>query len=254
MSFPNPDNYARDCDCGTAGANTTPPPATIQADLDSLDTRVTSLEETNDVIVSGSDIASLTTTQQALIREGSIVTTTDGRRWVYSGAGSKVLEASYIPLSDVSLPLTFTDALSGSIDMRGYGGSIDLSSFGGTISTATYGGSITTGTYGGSINTSGYNGTNFGGSINTSGTVLGIGGPINTSNKGGSIDTSGASTFSGGNINLSASGLGSNAPHIVCGAGIPSANLPNGSLFLRIDGTASTTLYVRAAGAWSALS
>ena len=29
MSFPNPDNYARDCDCGTAGANTTPPPAQL---------------------------------------------------------------------------------------------------------------------------------------------------------------------------------------------------------------------------------
>jgi len=31
MSFPNPDNYARDCDCGTAGANTTPPPANFIA-------------------------------------------------------------------------------------------------------------------------------------------------------------------------------------------------------------------------------
>jgi len=36
MSFPNPDNYARDCDCGTAGANTTPPPATIQAEINAL--------------------------------------------------------------------------------------------------------------------------------------------------------------------------------------------------------------------------
>lgn len=48
MSFPNPDNYARDCDCGTAGANTTPPPASlvaaVQSEIDSLDTRVTTLE------------------------------------------------------------------------------------------------------------------------------------------------------------------------------------------------------------------
>jgi hypothetical protein len=29
MSFPNPDIYARDCDCGTAGQNTTPPPASL---------------------------------------------------------------------------------------------------------------------------------------------------------------------------------------------------------------------------------
>ena len=29
MSFPNPDIYARECGCGTAGANTTPPPAQL---------------------------------------------------------------------------------------------------------------------------------------------------------------------------------------------------------------------------------
>ena len=106
MSFPNPDNYARDCDCGTAGANATPPPVAIQAEIDSLDTRVTALEDTNDVIVSSGGIADLTTAQQALIREGSIVVTTDGKRWVYSGAGSKVLEASYIQLSDVTIVST----------------------------------------------------------------------------------------------------------------------------------------------------
>jgi hypothetical protein len=110
MSFPNPDNYARDCDCGTAGANTTPPPATIQTEIDSLDTRVTALEETNDVIVSSGGIANLTTAQQALIREGSIVVTTDGRRWVYSGAGSKVLQASYIELSRLNMPFAFRTA------------------------------------------------------------------------------------------------------------------------------------------------
>ena len=44
MSFPNPDNYARDCDCGTAGVNTAPPPAIFQAEIDSLDTRITAHE------------------------------------------------------------------------------------------------------------------------------------------------------------------------------------------------------------------
>ena len=34
MSFPNPDNYARDCDCGTAGANTTPPLASLVAEAE----------------------------------------------------------------------------------------------------------------------------------------------------------------------------------------------------------------------------
>ena len=130
MSFPNPDNYARDCDCGTAGANTTPPPATIQGEIDSLDTRVTALEETNDVIVSSGGIANLTTAQQALIREGSIVVTTDGKRWVYSGAGSKVLEASYIELSDLTIGSTANLPL-----ITGTSGVITAGSFGTTTNT-----------------------------------------------------------------------------------------------------------------------
>jgi len=144
MSFPNPDNYARDCDCGTAGANTTPPPATIQAEIDSLDTsvtaldtsvtaldtRVTALEETNDVIVSSGGIANLTTAQQALIREGSIVVTTDGKRWVYSGAGSKVLEASYIELSDLTIGSTANLPL-----ITGTSGVITAGSFGSSANT-----------------------------------------------------------------------------------------------------------------------
>lgn len=42
-------------------------------------------------------------------------------------------------------------------------------------------------------------------------------------------------------------------PLITSGAGAPAAALPDGSIYLRTDGTAATTLYVRAAGAWSAL-
>ena len=48
--------------------------------------------------------------------------------------------------------------------------------------------------------------------------------------------------------------LGSGGPTITTGTGAPSHTAPNGSVYLRTDGTASTTLYVRAAGAWSALS
>lgn len=48
--------------------------------------------------------------------------------------------------------------------------------------------------------------------------------------------------------------LGSSGPTITVGTGAPSHTPPNGSIYLRTDGTASTTLYVRAAGAWSALS
>jgi hypothetical protein len=48
--------------------------------------------------------------------------------------------------------------------------------------------------------------------------------------------------------------LGASGPTITTGTGAPSHSAPDGSVYLRTDGTASTTLYVRAAGAWSALS
>jgi hypothetical protein len=231
MSFPNPDNYARDCDCGTAGANTTPPPATIQAEIDSidtsvtaLDTRVTALEETNDVIVSSGGIANLTTAQQALIREGSIVATTDGKRWIYSGAGSKILEASYIQLADTTpvSPLVFENG--GTITMTDSAGSAGYINTSGDASGQS-GGYIDTsatnnGSNGGYINTSGSDGAGGyidtrgssygpnGGNINTKGDFGGIGGSINTSASdqlnasGGLIDTSGgASDSPGGTIN-----------------------------------------------------
>lgn len=50
-------------------------------------------------------------------------------------------------------------------------------------------------------------------------------------------------------IELTASG-----PQIQNGAGAPTSTPPNGSFYLRNDGAANTTAYVRAAGAWSALS
>ena len=48
--------------------------------------------------------------------------------------------------------------------------------------------------------------------------------------------------------------LGAGGPTITTGTGAPTHSAPNGSTYHRTDGTASTTLYVRAAGAWSALS
>jgi hypothetical protein len=57
-------------------------------------------------VVSSGAISALTSPQQLVIVEGSIVTTTDGKRWVYSGTGSKVLEASYVQLSDVTIAST----------------------------------------------------------------------------------------------------------------------------------------------------
>ena len=48
--------------------------------------------------------------------------------------------------------------------------------------------------------------------------------------------------------------MGGSGPTITTGTGAPSHSAANGSIYLRTDGTASTTLYVRAGGAWSALS
>lgn len=46
--------------------------------------------------------------------------------------------------------------------------------------------------------------------------------------------------------------LGSGGPTITTGTGAPSHSAPNGSVYLRTDGTSTTTLYIRAAGAWVA--
>jgi len=63
--------------------------------------RLPVLPGTNQVVSSG-PIASLTTEQQAEIAQGTVVTTTDGQRWIYTGTGGKTLEASYILISDIS--------------------------------------------------------------------------------------------------------------------------------------------------------
>lgn len=59
--------------------------------------RIPVLPSQNQVVSSGG-IVSLSAGQQAEIAKGSIVTTTDGRRWVYTGAGGKTSEASYVEL------------------------------------------------------------------------------------------------------------------------------------------------------------
>lgn len=53
-------------------------------------------------VMSSGGIADLTILQQAQVVQGAIVTTTDGRRWVYLGAGDKLDEASYIALADIT--------------------------------------------------------------------------------------------------------------------------------------------------------
>lgn len=55
------------------------------------------------VVSTQASISQLTPSEQAQITgAGVIVTTTDGRRWVYSGSGSKTSEASYVELADIT--------------------------------------------------------------------------------------------------------------------------------------------------------
>jgi hypothetical protein len=64
--------------------------------------RLPALPSGNQVVSASATIAGLSTPNQDETVKGTIVTTTDGRRWVYSGSGSKVLEASYVELADVT--------------------------------------------------------------------------------------------------------------------------------------------------------
>lgn len=53
-------------------------------------------------VVSSGSLADLTLAQQEEIKRGTVVTTTDGFRWLYVGTGSKTSSGSYIQLSDVT--------------------------------------------------------------------------------------------------------------------------------------------------------
>lgn len=53
-------------------------------------------------VVSTGDLTALSGGQQAQIGAGTVVTTINGNRYVYSGAGSKTAEASYVLLADVT--------------------------------------------------------------------------------------------------------------------------------------------------------
>ena len=133
MSFPNPDIYARDCGCGTAGANTTPPPAQL-------------IEEAE---------AAILTNPLILPLGGSI----DTRN--LSGVGGSINTNN----GGGSINTYGEDAVGGSIDTHGEevaGGYIYTfasgSSTGGYINTSGatgVGGNIDTSSGGGSINTRG---------------------------------------------------------------------------------------------------
>jgi microcystin-dependent protein len=53
-------------------------------------------------IASSGALADLTADQVAQVGQGTVVTTTDGFRWVYTGTGDKKTQASYIALADIT--------------------------------------------------------------------------------------------------------------------------------------------------------
>lgn len=65
------------------------------------DDGVKTIGEDNQIVSSGG-ISDLTSAQQEDIKTGTIVTTTDGKRWVYKGTGSKTQQGSYIELADIT--------------------------------------------------------------------------------------------------------------------------------------------------------
>lgn len=234
MSFPNPDNYGNSCECGPT--NSTPAPSQIQSQIDAL--KVSPLVFTNG--------GTLTMTNGTDGVSGDINT---------SGHGYNI--GGYINTSGSTTPDT-DDVDGGYIDTSAVGtfsGGYINTSAGGYINTSA-GGYINTSNGGGNIDTGG--GDNPGGYISTVGSPTDPGGFINTSSSdgagGGSLNLSADvnGEFNGGSINLSGTTAGADAPNITCGTNAPTASLPNGSIYLRVNGAASTTLYVRAAGVWVA--
>lgn len=66
--------------------------------------------------ISTGDLTALTTTQQNNIGKGTIVTTVDGGRYVYTGTGSKTVEASYIKLADITPTIGSVEGLQTALD------------------------------------------------------------------------------------------------------------------------------------------
>jgi hypothetical protein len=53
-------------------------------------------------------------------------------------------------------------------------------------------------------------------------------------------------------VRNAATSADSTSPTITSGAGAPTASEPDGSMYLRTNGTSTTTLYLRVASAWVA--
>lgn len=64
--------------------------------------RIPVLTGSRNQVVSSGGIADLTVSQQNAITVNTVVVTTDGFRWVWTGEGSKIDEANFIPLSDLT--------------------------------------------------------------------------------------------------------------------------------------------------------
>jgi len=149
MSFPNPDNYARDCDCGTAGANTTPPPAQL-------------IEEAEAAILTNPLILPLggsIDTRNLAGTGGYIKTSGDGG----GQAGGYIdTSATFGGSSGGYINTTGSDGAGGYIDTRGTNSGYDGGSINTSAGTNGGGGTINTSNDGGAINTRGTGSIGFG--------------------------------------------------------------------------------------------
>ena len=113
MSFPNPDNYARDCDCGTAGANTTPPPAQLVTAIDDRLLRpspATSAALGNVAAGSGALQANTTGANNTATGVGALYSNTTGNNNTASGASA--LFSNTTGASNVALGYQAGDTIS----------------------------------------------------------------------------------------------------------------------------------------------
>lgn len=63
--------------------------------------RIPVLPSQNQVVSTGT-ISSITFAQESDIVKGTVITTVDGRRWVYGGSGAKTTQANYVELADIT--------------------------------------------------------------------------------------------------------------------------------------------------------
>jgi len=118
MSFPNPDNYARNCDCGTAGANTTPPPASLVAEAEEAIRLISLSTALNFTSISSGSFVDLTISLTGAAVDDTVFATcmdTAGR----GATDGKLIFEAFVSATD-TVTVRAHNPTSGSIDPASY--------------------------------------------------------------------------------------------------------------------------------------